>query len=220
MVFRGWPPQAHDFYVGLEADNTKAFWLANKTVYEEAVRAPMDLLAAEVADEFGLLHLFRPYRDVRFSKDKTPYKTHIGAVTEGEGGESYYVQFSSEGIFAGSGYYQMARDQLHRFTEAVASDDHGPELVDIVARLRKGRYEVGGSALKTAPRGYPKDHPRVELLRHKGLFVGKSCPPAKWHSTRAALGRITDIWRAGAPANDWLNNHVGPSTEIPPDARD
>ncbi len=211
---------ANDFYVGLESDNSKAFWSANKAVYDESVRAPMEALSAEVEDEFGPLHVFRPYRDVRFSKDKTPYKTAIGAVTEGEGGESYYVQFSAEGLFVGSGYYMMARDQLDRFLRAVADDHTGTPLVAIVDNLRAAGYEIGGTALKTAPRGYPKDHPRVELLRHKGLFVGKTCPSGRWLSTRATLGRITGIWRDASPANAWLNAQVGPSTAAPPDAED
>ena len=66
--------------------------------------------------------------------------------------------------------------------------------------------------LKTAPRGYPKDHPRIELLRRKGLVVGREWPLAKWMHTKAVVGRVRDTWRAAAPMNEWLDAHVGPST--------
>ena len=83
LVFNGWPAEALEFYEGLEADNSKAYWTANKAVYETAVRQPLDALSATIADEFGELVVFRPYRDVRFAKDKSPYKTAMGALTEG-----------------------------------------------------------------------------------------------------------------------------------------
>src|SRR5260370_41374234 len=98
MSFTGWPEEALDFYEGLEADNTKTYWTANKAVYEDAVLGPMTALLDELGPEFGDTKIFRPYRDVRFSKDKSPYKTAIGA-TIGDG----YVQLSAEGLAAGNG---------------------------------------------------------------------------------------------------------------------
>ncbi len=100
MTFKGWPDAALEFYVGLEADNSKAYWLAHQATYDECVKAPFVELSEMVEKEFGPLHLFRPYRDTRFSKDKTPYKTSAAAVTESEGGASYYVQISAEGLYA------------------------------------------------------------------------------------------------------------------------
>ena len=95
MTFRGWPEDALDFYVGLEADNSKTYFHADKQVYDECVKAPFLELSAEIEREFGPMHVFRPNRDIRFAKDKTPYKTAAAAVTEGEGGTAYYVQISS-----------------------------------------------------------------------------------------------------------------------------
>ena len=80
MAFSGWPEEALDFYDGLAADNSKTYWTANRPVYDELVLGPMAELVEELAAEFGDTKIFRPYRDVRFSKDKTPYKTHIGAM--------------------------------------------------------------------------------------------------------------------------------------------
>ena len=213
-AFRGFPPEALDFWAGLEADNSKSYWTAQRDLYEAAVREPMEAFLEACAD-LGPFRIFRPYRDVRFSKDKTPYKTHIGAVTESEGGGLYYVQLSATGLFAASGYHGMAPDQIERYRAAVAGDA-GEVLQAAVAALEKARYEIGGEALKTVPRGYPKDHSRAKLLRHKGVTVGKTFPPARWLHTKAALERVRKVWADAEPLHAWLDRHVGPST-LPPD---
>jgi uncharacterized protein (TIGR02453 family) len=171
-----------------------------------------------VEGEFGPLRLFRPYRDVRFSKDKTPYKTAAGAVTESVDGSIYYVQISAEGIFVGSGYYHMTSDQLQRWRAAIDDEKSGAAIVKVVAALRKARFEIGAmETLKTAPRGFPRDHPRVELLRMKGLTAGKSFPVARWMHTTSALPRIVAAWSDCAPMNQWLARQVGPTTMPPPE---
>lgn len=215
--FGGWSDAALDFYRALEADNTRSFWAAHKEVYEREVRAPFDGLSDLVREEFGPLKVFRPNRDVRFSKDKSPYKTRCYAVTEGEGGEAYYVALSAAGLVAATGYWMMAADQLDRYRRAVDDKESGPALERALVAVRAHKLQIEGEALKTAPRGYPRDHPRVALLRHKSLAVLRSFGPAAWFSTPAAARRITDAWRAGRPVNDWLARHVGPSTEPPPD---
>ena len=78
-MFRGWPAEALEFYERLEADNSKAYWTAHKEDYETVVLSPMKAIPAELAPEFGDGKVFRPNRDVRFSTDKSPHKTHIGA---------------------------------------------------------------------------------------------------------------------------------------------
>lgn len=208
MAFKGWPAEALEFYEGLEADNSKAYWQDHKAVYERCVKGPMDELVAELADEFGTGKIFRPYRDVRFSGDKSPYKTHIGAVLE-KGG---YIQLSSDGLGCGQGYYEMASDQLVRYREAVAEDTTGTELVKLVDQARKKGIDVSArESLKTAPRGYDKEHPRVELLRYKGLITWRSWPVAAWLGTKAAKTRVIDFLHDSQSVKDWLDTHVGPS---------
>ena len=131
MSFQGWRAEALEFFDGLEADNSKAYWQRNKNVYEELVRAPMEELLAELEPEWGEGRIFRPYRDIRFSRDKSPYKTHIAAVV-GEG----YVQLSAEGLGAGCGMWEMAPDQLERYRSAVDDDRSGEELMGLVAEAR------------------------------------------------------------------------------------
>jgi uncharacterized protein (TIGR02453 family) len=214
--FSGWPSEAIGFYEALEAENTRAWWADNKGRYETAILEPFRLLADEVAEEFGPLHVFRPYRDVRFAKDKTPYKTAQGAVTEGEGGTAYYLVISSAGLFVGCGYHHMAADQLERYRSAVGEEGPGAQLDTLVASVRDAGLEVGGDALKTAPRGWPRDHPRIELLRHKGLTAGRTFGTPAWLSSRKALDRITGTWREARPVTDWLDLNVGPS-RLPPE---
>jgi len=208
MAFRGWPVEALEFYEGLEADNSKAYWQKNREVYETKVRAPMEALLEELAPEWGEGRPFRPYRDVRFSRDKTPYKTHIGAMV----GEFGYVQLNADGLAAGSGTYDMAPEQLERFRAAVAAEGSGSELAELVARARAAGLEVTArEVLKTAPRGYPKDHPRIELLRFKGLVTWREWPAGAWLGTRKAKDRVVGFLRDSAPLAGWLRAHVGPS---------
>jgi uncharacterized protein (TIGR02453 family) len=203
MAFTGFPVEGIEFYEQLAANNTRTFWQANKVRYDEFVKQPMLELTGAL-DEFGPFHIFRPYNDVRFSKNKPPYKTAQGAYGESEGGAGHYVQFSADGLMVGAGYYAMAKDQLERFRAAIDADATGAELAGLVADAERRGYSIGAiDELKTAPRGYPRDHPRIELLRRKGLIAMQEFGTPKWLHTKAAATRIA---------------HVGPST-LPPDDR-
>jgi uncharacterized protein (TIGR02453 family) len=205
MAFSGWPEEALDFFDGLAADNTKTYWNDHKALYTGKVLAPMTELTEELAPEFGEPKLFRPYRDIRFSKDKTPYKTHIGAVLGGDG----YVQLSAEGLGAGAGMWEMSPAELTRYRQAVADDLFGPGLEKIVTGLEQAGNTVHGhGALKTAPRGYPADHPRIALLRYKGLTAWQQWPPAPWLETPAARDRLVTFYRTAQPLCSWLADHV------------
>jgi uncharacterized protein (TIGR02453 family) len=208
MVFHGWPVEALEFFEGLEAENTKAYWQRNKELYEQLVRGPMEALLAELEPEYGEGRIFRPYRDVRFSKDKSPYKTNIAATLEGG-----YIQLTARGLGAGSGMWEMAPDQLERYRQAVVDEGSGAELQRIAGVARKAGYDLEGHGeLKTAPRGYPKDHPRGEFLRYKGIVTWKEWPAAAWLGTRKARDRVVAFLEASKPLNAWLASNVGDST--------
>lgn len=216
-AFTGFPSEALAFFAGLEADNAKAYWEAHKATWEDRVREPMAAFLDDLSAEFGPFRPFRPYRDVRFSKDKSPYKTQFGAVSERSGGV-HYVHLAASGLFAASGHYQMAPDQLDRFRAAVDHDRHGPELRAIVDALSAAGVAIGPGGeppLKTAPRGYPKDHPRIELLRWKGAAASREFGTPAWLHTPEAVDRVAAFWRTAAPLNAWLAAHVGPSQESP-----
>lgn len=208
MAFRGWSAEAVEFFEGLEADNSKTYWQRNKDVYETQVRAPMLALLEELEPDWGEGRIFRPYRDIRFSSDKSPYKTFIGAMV-GDG----YIQLTPRGFGAGSGMWEMAPDQLERYRSAVDENRSGMSLVRSVAKAREAGLDVTGhDMLKTAPRGYPKDHPRIELLRFKGLITWREWPVGAWLGTRKPRERVVEIFELSKPLNQWLRKYVGPST--------
>ncbi len=207
MSFQGWPEAALDFFEDLERDNTKAYWTANRSVYDEAVLEPMAQLTDELAADFGPAKIFRPHRDIRFSADKSPYRTEIGAAVG-----SAYIRLSAAGLAAGNGMFHLAPDQLTRYRQGAADDVSGAELARITAALAGQNITlIGHEVLKSAPRGYPADHPRIELLRHKGLAAFREWPVEAWLGTPAAADRIREFLVASRPLTAWLDEHVGPS---------
>ncbi len=204
MAFTGWPIEAVEFYEGLAADNSKTYWESHKSIYAQYVAQPMAELLAELADEFGQGRIFRPYRDVRFSKDKTPYKLNCAAHVQGG-----YLCFSAEELMVGSGLYMPDQKQLQQYRAAVYDERSGTQLISIVAELRDAGYDVGASeVLKTAPKGYAKDHPRIELLNQKGIFVSKSWAIGAWTNSREAKDRVIATLEAARPLNAWLERLV------------
>jgi uncharacterized protein (TIGR02453 family) len=205
VAFNGWSAEALEFYEGLAADNSRTYWTANKTVYDQHVLAPMRALLDELASEFGAPRIFRPYRDLRFSADKTPYKTNIGGML----GPTNYVALAADGLSAGNGVYQMDQGQLARFRTAVDNDRTGRELSEIIGQLRGEGIEVRGTGtLKTAPRGYPADHPRIELLRHKGLYAWRNWPVEQWLETVRVKEQLLIFFRTTRGFSSWLNDQV------------
>jgi uncharacterized protein (TIGR02453 family) len=206
MTFTGFGEGVVEFYDGLIADNSKAYWTDQRAVYEADVRAPMQALLADLESEFGPGKIFRPYRDVRFSRDKTPYKTHCGATAG-----PFYVQVGADGLMAAGGYYQMAPDQITRFRTAVDDERRGSDLEKRLAALEG--LTVAGETLKTRPRGYDPDHPRIDLLRHKGLYAWRAWEPDDVLHEPGTLDRVARTWRTLRPLMEWLADHVGPTEQ-------
>lgn len=145
MTAPGFGEAAFDFFEGIEADNSKAYWTDHAQTYRLAVKEPMEALIAALEPEFGPGSMFRPHRDVRFSRDKSPYKTHAGALARKHGTTGLYVQLDADGLYAAAGCYQMAPDQLQRFRRAVDDEIAGAGLEHVLAAL--SAYEVGGEQL-------------------------------------------------------------------------
>ena len=220
--FLGFPDEALTFYEGLEADNSKTYWTDHRDAYENAVRRPMLALLAALEPEFGPAKLFRPHRDVRFSADKSPYKTHAGAVTTDAGDSgSFYVQLSAQGLLVAGGYYMMSKDQVERYRAAVLDDTAGERLAEIVAALEADGFTMHGEELKRAPRGVDPDHPRVALLRRKGLAAFRDVGVPPWLAEPRCAEEVAATWRRMQPLGDWLGRHVGPPepTEGDPSSR-
>ena len=202
--FAGFPVAALDFYDDLEMDNTKTFWNAHKDVYESAVKAPMTALMRALEPEFGTAKIFRPYRDVRFAKDKTPYKNHQGAFVASGPATGWYIQVGAPGVRVGVGFYEASSSRLTAIRDAIADEKRGRQLQRILTKLLHQGWELGGETLKTAPRGYEADHPRIDLLRHKSMTLGKSYGFEPLIHTPELLDAVRADWRAATPFVRWV----------------
>jgi uncharacterized protein (TIGR02453 family) len=206
--FRGFPAWGVRFYGDLERDNTRDFWAGHKAQWEAEVRHPMRALLDELEPEFGEARLFRPYRDVRFSADKSPYKTHQGALAGPKPGVGYYVQISSEGLTVGGGFRTHSPAQTEQFRDAVVDEASGPELESIVTALVSAGFTLEGATLKTRPRGFPAEHARMDLLRRKELMAIRHVGTPAWLETPVALEHVRASWRQIRPLADWVQVHI------------
>jgi uncharacterized protein (TIGR02453 family) len=209
----GFTTKATKFFTGLERDNSKNYWTANKSIFENEVKEPMAALVDSLPERFQPFKVFRMNRDIRFSPDKSPYKTQHGAAHEIDG-TVYYLHLDSRGLMAACGAYMMAPDQLDRYREAVAADATGGALQGILSDLSQRGIEVGHGMtdpLKTAPRGYPKDHPRVDLLRQKAVSAHRRLSGAALRDAEAVREFVVETFDACGPLNDWIKSNVGSS---------
>jgi uncharacterized protein (TIGR02453 family) len=209
----GLNPDAFAFYAELEQNQNREWWLANKRRYDENVKAPVERLVDALGGEFGPLKIFRPYKDVRFSADKRPYKDHLGLVTAdaASGGDpsTFYLQLSQHGLMLAGGLYQPDRAQLARFREIV---DDNRLVGDLEATLDEvgehGFSIMTDDALATAPRGYRADHPKIGLLRLKRLAIAAQHAPADWMTGPELVDRVRAGWRTVRVWNDWLMENL------------
>jgi uncharacterized protein (TIGR02453 family) len=214
MDFDGFAPDVFEWFAGLERDNSKAYFTATRDLYEDAVRGGLEAMLDELADELGgEVKVFRQYRDLRFTPDKSPYKTRTYGLVYGipDAVAGIYAQISARGLYAATGYYQLTREQLERFRDAIVDDRTGPGLVAATAAAQEAGRELEGPSLRTAPRGYPREHPRIELLRRKWLIAGRALTGDGGIGGDAALAHVSGTWRAAAPMNAWLDEYVGPA---------
>jgi uncharacterized protein (TIGR02453 family) len=212
--FEGFGPDVPAWFRGLEADNTKEYFTERRDFFEASIRGQMEALLTELSEKFGgEVKMFRQNRDIRFSPDKSPYKTNTYGLIYGSeiAAQGLYASISARGLVAGTGYHVLARDQLERYREAVDDDERGPELAKLIAGARRAGLEVWGQSLATAPRGYAKDHERIELLRRKSLSLGATLGAGGGIGRTEGLNFVTKTWRAAAPVTGWLDQQVGAS---------
>mgnify|MGYP000073361140 FL=1 len=209
-AFAGIPDDAFRFYADLEQNNNRDWWLEHKPVYDAAVREPLTQLLAELEPRFGPAKLFRPNRDVRFSPDKSPYKTAQGAFAALAEGVGFYVQLSADGLLIGGGCHTHTPAQLARFRGAVDDPASGGALQEIVRRVEAAGFAVEGESLKTVPRGFDKDHPRADLLKHKSLTAGVNVGQPGWLSGPGAVEEIARRWEDLRPLVEWVGRYAAP----------
>ncbi len=210
----GLDPDIFAFYAELEQNQNREWWLANKQRYESCVKAPVERLVDELGGEFGPLKIFRPYKDVRFSADKRPYKDHLGLVTADDSSATYYLQVSHRGLMLAGGLYEPAREQLARFREII---DDNRLVGDLEATLEEvgeqGFALMTEGSLTTAPRGFSVDHPKIELLRLKRMALSATFTPAEWMHGPELVERVRAGWRTIGVWNDWVADNLPTAVE-------
>jgi uncharacterized protein (TIGR02453 family) len=209
-TFQGLPAGVFEFYQELQENNNREWWLENKDRYQTLVREPFLALLAELEPRFGPGKIFRPNRDVRFSQDKSPYKTAQGAFASIQEGVGFYLQVSEEGLLVGGGYHSHTPAQLARYRNSVDASGTGEALRRIVEAVAASGFVVEGEKLKTVPRGYPQDHPRAELLKHKALSAVTDLGQPAWLATPAAVQEVAALWDELRPLVDWVGRHAAP----------
>ncbi len=220
MTFAGFKPDSIKFFEELAVNNNRVWWLANKSRFEANVRKPLLELMEELGSAYGSLKTFRPNRDTRFGANKDPYKEQISFVAYGSAGTACYLELSTRGLFIGGGYWQPGKDQLERFRDLVDDNKLVGDLEATLEELAESGYLISREgALKTSPRGFDSDHPKIELLRLKSLAVGKSIPISEWFFTSDALNCIKQEWDIVMSWNEWLISSIGATTEPPREGR-
>lgn len=216
MAFDGFTPDTFAFYAELILNNNREWWMANKIRYETTVKLPILALMEELEPEFGLAKLYRPYRDTRFSGGKDPYKENAAVSVFGKSSTGLYFELNANGLEIGGGYWMPGKDQIERFRHNADDVRLFGDLEATVEELAEHGFGLWqGDALKTTPRGFAADHPRIELLRLKHMVVNKTIAPADWMYEPAAAQRIMEEWRTVQIWNEWLAETIGPSTEPP-----
>jgi uncharacterized protein (TIGR02453 family) len=208
-AFRGFPREALDFLRDLEADNDRDWFKRNRARYDEHLVEPARALADELA-AFGRPYVFRPWHDTRFHPGP-PIKEHIGLTLGYEGGGGYYVELSLDGLLVAAGLYSPGRDQLDRLRRGIDSPRTAAALSRAIGSAHRVGLELAPPDLKRGPRGYPADHPRMELLRRRRMVVVQRHDLAAWLHRPEAGARIRAQLAAATPLVRWLRQQVGPS---------
>jgi uncharacterized protein (TIGR02453 family) len=201
MTFTGFGSDARVFLSDLAKNNSRQFFDAHRQQYDDAIRRPMEDLLEEAEATYGPGRVMRPNRDVRFSADKSPYKTSASMWAGTVGG--VYLSLTAQHLTAGGGIYEPSRDQLARARAAIDSvPAAASRLTEIIDSLASAGFEMAGPSLTTAPRGYDRDHPQIELLRLKHYAALTTLP------VTAAPDEIRHAWRAVEALLDWGHTYV------------
>ncbi len=191
--FPGFPQEGLDFLRDLKANNDREWFTPRKAIYDEKLRAPMLALVEAVHAEIARFApdyvgepskcLYRIYRDTRFAKDKTPYKTHVGALlwrngTEKNEGPAYYFGVSPECVEIAGGLYSPDPDALHAVRSAIAADPDGFRATFETPKVKKLLGELKGEKLSRLPRGFDPEHPAAEYLKYKRWVLYTELDPS------------------------------------------
>ncbi|MEM9050049.1 MAG: DUF2461 domain-containing protein [Pseudomonadota bacterium] len=208
-AFEGFDPDACGWFARLAENNSKAWFEANRATHKAGIAGPMQALMDIAQAQYGgTTKLFRPHRDVRFSKDKSPYNTHQRAAVHGLGPMALYAALDADGFFAGAGVYGFQPARLALFRDVVALEDGAVFAARLDAAQDAG-CQLTGETLKTVPRGFDAAHPRAALLRYKSLILGARIGPAAAANAATVEAHARAMWAAAYPVMAWLYDKMG-----------
>ena len=208
------------FLTRLKRNNRREWFMPRKDEYERVVRQPMlailDRLASDmraIAPELivGPKSMYRIYRDVRFSENKQPYKTHVAASfwhrTLGKGGGAgMYFHIAPDGVWVGGGMYAPEMPQLHKVREQIAANvRHFRSIVESPSFKKSLDGGLEGEQLQRVPRGFPKEHEAADYLRYRQFLAGREFP-ARFATSPAFYPGLLDVYRRIAPLIRFLND--------------
>jgi uncharacterized protein (TIGR02453 family) len=221
MAFRGFQKETVRFLEGIRDHNRKAWFDAHRSDYEQAFLAPAQEFAEALAPRLRKIEpevnveprvngsILRINRDIRFSKDKSPYKDHLDlwfwtGQRKGWDSSGFFFRLTPDRLMLGAGIHDFAPPTLARYRAAVLDSKRGGALARVVKSLRQGGYQVGTESYKKVPTGTAADHPRAALLRHGGLHAaweGKHPPALR---VPAFVDLVADHFTAVVPIHRWL----------------
>jgi len=219
-------PDVVDFFQDLSMNNSREWFLENKKFYEASVLEPskrfvisMGERLKEIAPDIVAIpqvnrSLFRLNRDIRFSPNKTPYKTHLGIIMwQGAGkrmeNPGYYFHLEPDRYMIGAGLYMFPKDIMEIYRKAVMDEKLGPELETIVSIVEEKGYVIGEKKYKRVPRGFPPDHERAELLKYGGMFALEEGPIPKWVFNGDITDELMKRWKEMKPVQEWVLKILG-----------
>ena len=219
--FEGFPKEGMDFLKKLKKNNNRPWFQKHKSIYDESVKFPMQCLIASLSERTGETapeiefnprkSIFRIYRDVRFSKNKVPYKTSVAASfrmredncspVEAPG---LYLGIAPGEIYIGGGLYMPTADQLKAIRKSIV--DHPDEFLAVASgkKFKKEFGEIQGEKLAKAPLGYPRDHPMIEHLKHKQFYIGKDYDDESMCLKPGFLNHVVKVLGDTMPFVRWL----------------
>jgi len=207
--FKGFGKGLIHYYLALEENNNREWFHANRNMYDVNVALPLKALAAELETNYAPVKVFRPYRNVRFWPDLPPLNEHASLIANNVGNAAYYLRVDADGILLGCGSFQPTKNQLTTFRQLADSDSGAKEIRKVLAKVQKSGFELNSeNALKSAPRGFDKDHPNIDLLRLKSLALFQHWAPPTWLYSRDCFTQITESWKSACPWVDWIRAHL------------
>jgi len=210
-VFTGFGKDLIKYYIQLEENNNREWFHANRAMYDENVAIPLKKIAEDLSIDYGPVKIFRPYRNVRFWPDLPPLNEHASLTANAEANSAYYLRIDADGMLLGAGNWQPSKSQLTEFRMIAATNSGAQSIRSVLTKLHAHSFELSTeNALKSAPRGYAKDDPNIDLLRLKSLSLSAHFSPGPWLYSSDFLNRVQAGWQSLTPWILWLRSNLPP----------